>query len=231
MPEKNINAGHRQRMKKRFRENLAFEGFAEHEILEMLLYYCYPRGDTNKLAHKLINHFGSLKNVLAASPEELIGSGLVGENPASNLKFFYALHCYMQRTESLVVDGRDIVALKEYISSKYTGEQNERIMLFFVDANFKVRKFAKLNSDTQFSVNMDLRLITKTLLNSECISFFIAHNHPNAPSRPSDEDIAATRILIRHISALDIILLDHFIVGEDGVSSLRQLGLIYDHES
>lgn len=228
---KQIHNGHRERMRLRFREHMNLKGFAEHEILEILLFYCYPRCDTNKLAHKLIVRFGSIENVLLASVDELISSGLVGEKPAYSLKFFNALHCYLN-TEKITnaIDGRDIPALKTFISTQFSGEFVEKVMLFFVDSSFRVKKSAILNSGGINEVTMDLRLITRTILNSGYDNVFIAHNHPDAKSKPSQEDIIATRTLIRHLSTMNITLLDHFICGDDGVCSLRQLGLIYDYE-
>ncbi|MGN0622930.1 MAG: RadC family protein [Oscillospiraceae bacterium] len=226
-----LHSGHRERMKKRFKETMSLKGFAEHEILEMLLFYCYPRCDTNKLAHQLISRFGSLEGVLSAPAEELVHSGLVGESPAASLKFFNAL-AYRLRTEpsDTAVDGRDIPSLKAYIAARFAGETSEKVMLFFVDQSFRIKRSASLNSGGADSVFLDLKLITKTILNSGFDNVFVAHNHPSASSKPSEEDVVATRKLIRHLSAMDITLLDHFVVGEDGASSLRQLGLIYDYE-
>ena len=66
----NIHAGHRERLKNKFLR-LGAEGLEEHELLELLLFYCIPRADTNPLAHRLLDHFGSLTAVLDATPEEL----------------------------------------------------------------------------------------------------------------------------------------------------------------
>ena len=68
-------AGHRGRMRERI---LAHGGdaLADYEIVEMLLFLGIPRGDTKPLAKGLINRFGSLGAVLAATPEALAGAGL-----------------------------------------------------------------------------------------------------------------------------------------------------------
>ena len=62
-----IHDGHRQRMRERFRKD-GLEGFAPHEVLELLLFYGRARGDVNPLAHALLDTFGSLKGVLEARP-------------------------------------------------------------------------------------------------------------------------------------------------------------------
>ena len=53
----NIHEGHRDRMRSRFLQEGA-DGMATHEILEMLLYGTIPRGDTNEIAHHLLDDFG-----------------------------------------------------------------------------------------------------------------------------------------------------------------------------
>ena len=231
MAENGIHSGHRERMRKRFCETMSFKGFAEHEVLEMLLFYCYPRGDTNALAHRLLSRFGSIDGVLSASKEELVESGLVGENPAISLKFFGELTAYLKSQKATyAVDARDITAVKAFVKAKFSGDRVERVMLFFIDPSFRIKKFSEVTSGALKEVSMDLRNISRIILNSGYDNLFIAHNHPEASSKPSEEDVVSTRLLIRHLSAMGITLLDHFVVGEDGVSSLRQLGLIYDYE-
>ena len=81
----NLHASHRERMRQRLLEHGA-EAMHDHEILEMLLYYAIPRGDTNPIAHRLINAFGSLTGVLEAAPEDLVKIEGVGDRSASLIK-------------------------------------------------------------------------------------------------------------------------------------------------
>ena len=66
----NVHDGHRQRFKEQFLQS-GLDGFNSHQLLEMLLYYSIPRKDTNPLAHRLMDTFGSLSGVLEAEYEEL----------------------------------------------------------------------------------------------------------------------------------------------------------------
>ena len=67
----NPHAGHRSRMKERFRKE-GLDSFEEHEVLELLLYFGIPQRDTNPLAHQLLEQFGSFKQVFAADYEQLL---------------------------------------------------------------------------------------------------------------------------------------------------------------
>lgn len=68
--KKGLHSGHRGRMRTRFLRD-GLEGFADHEVLELLLFYAVPRQDVNPMAHALLEKFGSLPQVLEATPEEL----------------------------------------------------------------------------------------------------------------------------------------------------------------
>lgn len=225
------HAGHRSRMKEKFRKNMDFGSFAEHEILEMLLYYCYPQKNTNNIAHELIRRFGSVSKVLEAPYEELVNSGIIGEGPALSLKFFNSLNIYLHTQDSEEkIDIRDIPKLKTYISDFFYGSSSEQFKLFFTDNSYTVKSHTDLKTGTANSVEVSLREVVKAVLNSGATYFFIAHNHPGSTSVPSDEDILFTRKILTQLRSMDIHLLDHFIVGNDGISSMRQSGLIYDHE-
>ena len=91
-----LHDGHRQRMKERFARH-GLDSFAEHEVLELLLYYAIPRRDTNELAHTLLDRFGSLERVLLAPREELMKVPGVGEGAALLLTLVPAVSQYTHR--------------------------------------------------------------------------------------------------------------------------------------
>ena len=70
--KENPHEGHREKLRRRFINDNGFDNFADHQILELLLFYANPRSDTNPIAHDLLDTFGSLKGVLEARPEMLM---------------------------------------------------------------------------------------------------------------------------------------------------------------
>lgn len=86
------HSGHRSRMRRKFVEaGMSFEAFPPHEVLEMMLFFCCKRRNTNPLAHRLLERFGSLSAVLRADTEQLSSTEGVGTDTAVRLAFWREL--------------------------------------------------------------------------------------------------------------------------------------------
>lgn len=228
--EQHGHDGHRARMRNRFAENYTFDGFAEHEILEMLLFYAIPRANTNQLAHSLIEQFGSIRNVLAASPEELKSVKGLGDSGVTALKIFYQLSFYINRQGISTPSVKDFSASLEYVKTFFKDEKKEKIKVFCINNSFRFQSAKDVSTGKNDHVSLDFKELTKIILNSECNCIILAHNHPFALNTPSQEDIILTRKLMGYLRMLDITMLDHYIVGTNGIISMRNCGLIYDSE-
>ena len=104
-PKKNLNQGHRSRMRKRYL-TCGFSGFQEHEILELLLFYALPRVNTNPIAHQLLKEFHSLAGVLDADPVELQKVPGVREQAAVFLNMQPELFRYYQLSKETEQENR-----------------------------------------------------------------------------------------------------------------------------
>ena len=80
--KKNIHSGHRHRVRQRFLKENSLESFEEYQIVELLLFYAYPMKDTNEMAHKLLDTYGSFHNLLAAGADDLMARGNLTEGAA-----------------------------------------------------------------------------------------------------------------------------------------------------
>ena len=138
MGDATIHKGHRSRLKQRFLEE-GLDSFTDIQALELLLFYGVPRQDTNPIAHRLLDRFGSLSQVLEASPEELRRVEGVGENAAALLTLvtqfarFYQVDC-AQRVKCLTT----LEACGEYLTPYFFGRNKETVFLLCLDAKCKV---------------------------------------------------------------------------------------------
>ena len=130
-----IHDGHRQRLKKRFLEE-GLENFSEHEVLELLLFYCIPRQDTNPIAHALIDHFDSFYRVMEATPEELEKVAGIGPNAAAFLSMNLAVWRYYltNRDQSEEIPLTTIEACGKMLVKYFEGLTSEVVYLLCLDA-------------------------------------------------------------------------------------------------
>ena len=132
-----LHDGHRQRCKQRFLRAGA-EGFDDHQLLELLLFYAIPRQDTNETAHRLIQRFGSLQGVLHAAPEELTSVEGVGENAAVLVRLVgdMALRARCSSLPQKVLNSPDRTGA--YFMELLAGEKKEMLYQVCLDAKGKL---------------------------------------------------------------------------------------------
>lgn len=219
-----IHDGHRQRLKARFRAE-GLDHFSEHEVLELLLFYCIPRQDTNPAAHALLKHFGSFAKVLEASPEELQKVPGIGESAATMLSLVGAAERYALisgRGEDTVLS--TVEACGDYLKPFFHRLRNETVYLLCLDAKCKVLCCKAVGEGSVNSASVPVRRIVELALAANATSAVLAHNHPSGLALPSAEDVQTTRRLAAALDAVEIELSDHIVVADGDYVSLVQSG-------
>lgn len=218
-----IHKDHKKRLRERFQMHDDFTGFSDHEVLEMLLSYSIIRRDTNKTAHDLINHFGSLHEVFNADREELKSVGGIGERTATLLIMQRALFGAYNKSR-FEMSGKSIddkESMTEYIKSLFASAKNEQLYLLCVSAAGKVTKTHLLTRGADDYVNADPRSIVKVAINADAKGVIFAHNHPTGIAHPSENDIKTTINLQTCLSMVGIQLLEHYVVAGDSCIGIK----------
>ena len=227
---KSIHSGHRERMRSRFLKDPELSGFAEHEIMELILFFVFPRGDTNAVAHRLLDTFGSVNAVVHAPVEKLAKVENIGQNSAVMLKMLGSVAKYLDKQDLLHIDVRDIPKLSQYLKAMFAGELSERFVVMTVNSNMHINSVEQVTVGGQSVVCPDLKEMAKAVFSSSEENIMLVHNHPGGTSKPSVYDIILTRKIMQYFSPFGINVLDHFVVGRDSVTSMRACGFIYDTE-
>ena len=225
----NIHAQHRQRVKKRFRSE-GLDHFEELHALELLLFYALPREDTNPIAHELLDKFGSLRHVLEAPVEQLMTVNKIGEHGAILLSLVKGL------SQKYMVSGsNDRAPLNTpedcgaYLLDRFIGRRDEVVMLLCLDAKRAPLWCRIVSEGSVNAAEISTRKVVEAALAVNATSVILAHNHPSGIAVPSMPDIVTTRRMGAALSAVDIVLEDHFVVADRDYVSLRQSNY-YDPE-
>ncbi len=216
-----LHNGHRQRLKNRFLEE-GLDHFNEHQVLELMLFYCIPRQDTNPIAHALIAHFGSLEQVLTASPLELQKVSGMGEASATFLSLLNAFSRYYKTHQANNdVPLNSLEQCTDFLIPYFDNLRNETVYLLCLDAKGKLLACKKVGEGSVNSAAVPMRKIVEIALNVNASTVILAHNHPSGFAVPSPEDQLTTRRLAAALSAVDITLADHVIVADGQGVSMR----------
>ncbi len=219
------HAGHRARMRKRFREEGNFDHFKDEDVLEFLLFYGNSRSDTKTTAHELLTQFGSLKGVLEARPDQLSNIKGIGESQATLISMIRPLFRVYQRSLSQETRTlRNYRELEAYCKALLSGERTEKFMVICVSAKCQLLGTRCISTGSLSEVSAYPRLVMETALNYNAHSVFFCHNHPGGTAAPSGEDIASTRQLQRQLSGVGIQMLDHVIIAGDTAYSMMRHG-------
>ena len=224
-----VHAGHRDRLKQRFLEQ-GLDGFTDVQALELLLFYSIPRQDTNPIAHRLLDHFGSLSHVLEADVEELKKIPGIKDHAATLLALvidlcrYYQVNC-AQQTEILTT----LDACANYLVPRFFGRTKETVFLLCLDAKCKVLCCKEIGEGSVNSASISIRKVVETALGANATTVVLAHNHPSGIAVPSNEDIQTTQRIAAALNAVEIYLADHIVVAEGDYVSMVQSGYRFDN--
>ena len=195
-----IHTGHRQRMKERFMVS-GFDGMADHEVLEYMLFYVFKQGDTNPVAHRLIDAFGSLNGVLEAEYDDLIKVDGIKENAAMYLKAMLPLF----KRYRVSLGKRNLMNNSkncgDFLLAHYTGQKSEKVVAVLLDTRCKIINIETVCDGEISSASFNLRRLVEVVVKNNAAALIIAHNHPGGIALPSKDDVNATISIKNALSA------------------------------
>lgn len=217
-----IHTGHRGRVKTEFLTR-GVEGWPDHRVLELLLFYAIPQGDVNALAHELINRFGSLAGVLDASADELQKVPGVGEHTAVLLRLIPALGGLYQKQRaalSRIVAGPEEAA--GILAPYFYGARNEMVYILCLDGKGKFLGVRKVSEGSIHASDINSRRIAEEAMGLRASKFYLAHNHISNLAFPSAADWQSTDVIRASLVGVGLELVDHLIFVDGDVVSLNQ---------
>ena len=223
---KNLDgSGHRARLRQRL-----FDGggnaLLDHELVEYLLTLAIPRRDTKAQAKALIARFGGVGPLLAADADALRCEGL-SDGVIGALKIAQATALRLLETR---IEGRPMLssweALGDYLQAAMAHSSVEEVRVLFLNAKNMLLANEAMWRGSVDEASVHVREVIARAIALGATAIIIVHNHPSGDPSPSQQDIRLTKDLVEAGRHMKITIHDHIIVGTQGRSSMKALGLI-----
>lgn len=225
-PAQPLHAGHRQRLRDRFRKGGA-DALPDYELLELVLFRALPRRDTKALAKRLIARFGSFAEVVNAPDSRLKEVEGVGESVVTELKLIRASALRLMRSEIVQRPALSSwQSVLDYLRAAQSYEHREQFRILFLDKKNRLVADEVQQEGTIDHTPVYVREVVKRALEHSATAIVLVHNHPSGDPTPSRADIDMTKQIIAAAKPMGIAVHDHIIVGREGHASLRALQLI-----
>lgn len=220
--------GHRARLRERFTAN-GLDGFAEYEVVELLLTLCIPRRDVKPLAKQLLARFGSLKGVLDAPPaalQEIQGVGGVTPVALRIVKETMAYYLRQQTEQQPVFDNMD--ALIDLWRTRLGELREEVFEVAYFDQSYRLIRggIERMEEGSPNRTTVYPRKVAARALQRSAVHVVIAHNHPGGQLEASAQDVRLTQQIQEACKAVGVNLLDHIIVTENDAFSFLEQGML-----
>ncbi len=219
-------SGHRSRLRQRLIEG-GGDALLDHELIEYVLMLAIPRRDTKPMAKLLLAEFGGIGGLLSADAESIVKTGIVGEGSAAALKAVQATVLRLLRAE---VQVQPVLAswqaLLDYLRADLAHILVERVRVLHMNARNMLIRDELMAEGTIDQAAIHVREVIRRALDLGSAAIILVHNHPSGDPAPSRADIQLTKTIIDAGRPLGIAVHDHVIIGAQGHSSMRAMGLI-----
>lgn len=220
-PEKShLHDGHRERMREKIFKH-GIDGYQQHEILEILLYYCIPRKNTNNIAHRLLDEYGNLTDIFNTDYNELKKCKFISANTAFFLYYIGQVIKYNNTNfDTQKITFKNTNEYVEYLWNIFKYLDKELVIVLYLDSSFKFITYNKIEGSRN-NVEITPKMIVESAIHSDCNNVIIAHNHPHGDPKPSYQDMSMTFAIFTALKAINVNLIDHIIYTEKEYYSFK----------
>jgi DNA repair protein RadC len=199
----------------------------EYELLELVLFNAIPRIDVKPLAKRLLEAFGDLNGVVAATEPRLLRVPGTSSRVFLQLKLVEAVAHRMARAK---VMQRSVIGswseLMAYCKTVMAYRETEQFRVLFLDRKNVLIADEEQAKGTVDHVPVYPREVAKRALELNASAVILVHNHPSGDPTPSRADIDMTGQIELALQAIGVALHDHVVIGRESDASFRALGLL-----
>ena len=225
-PGRDDNREHRKRLRQKFL-TAGMGAFHDYEVVELLLTCAIQRKDVKPQAKELLREFGSLKGIVDAEIDDLARIRGVEKASAIVVKFIRELATlYLEQKAKEKPQIACTSELLDFCRSAMGGKKDEEFCVIYLDAQNQIIEFETVQKGIANQAVVYPRQVLERALRKKASAIILAHNHPSGHVRPSDADIRLTKTIQETAKALDILVHDHIIIGENRFFRFREEGLM-----
>lgn len=217
--------GHRKRIKAKYKSG-GMKGWLDYEVLEFALSFAISRKNTKPIAKDLLSKFKTLNGVLDADRKELEKVGGISEHSALFLNFLKDIAIiYLEKElyKKDLVSSPDVVY--DYLKASLKGLADEEFKVMFLNSRNRLLAIETIQKGTVNKSVVYPRKIVERALHNHATGVIIAHNHPGESLEPSEDDYRITKVIKEALKTVDVILLDHIIIGGNSYFSFKENGV------
>jgi len=204
------------------------EALSAQEILALILGRGIKDESVIVTAQKLLSTFGNLKNIAAASMEELTKIKGIGPAKAAQIKAAFELSKRLE--DSSDKDRKTTVKSPEdaikSVKNQLKGKKKEHFLVLSLDTRNHLINTQTISIGSLDSSIVHPREVFKEAISSTAASVIFAHNHPSGDPTPSEDDIKLTKRLVEAGEILGIEVLDHIIICDKEYISMKSRNLL-----
>lgn len=204
------------------------ESLSDSELLAILI----STGSRNKSAVELAKEIlflgkNNLNELGKVSLKELMSIKGIGQAKAITLAAALELGRRRQTTNFLNKTFiKSSTELAEFLQAKLKDYSYEIFGVVYLNKSNKINHFEIISKGGITSTVVDPRILFKKAFEVEATSIVLCHNHPSGSLRPSRQDEDLTNKIKEAGKYLDIQVLDHLIVSDEGYFSFADEGLL-----
>jgi DNA repair protein RadC len=199
------------------------EAVSDAALLAILLRTGRKGQNAIELARELIERFGGFAGLLAARNEDILQVKGIGK--AKIAQILAAMEIVRRQSRqplhnTNVIENPDV--LYAYLKTAMQNLPREEFRVLHLNRSKRL-----IGEETLFRGTVDesaiyTREVIDSALRRKASALIFAHNHPNGPATASDQDMMLNASLINACKAIQIAVLDHIIIGQDGFVSMRR---------
>ena len=203
------------------------EALSDAELLAIFLQIGVTGKSAVDLARDLLNQFGSLNGIFAASEKAISQVHGMGSSKYVQLQAIFEMS---RRALNEQMQAHDVLnspqQVRDYLVLKLGSQHKEVFLVLFLDAQNRLIASEEMFSGTQMQTSVYAREVVKRALHHNAAAVIFAHNHPSGIAKQSNEDEMLTQALKKALALVDVRVLDHFIVAGNSTMSFVERGLL-----